>query len=153
MSDGILLSTIAYDLKDPLSGQKMKYPAQGMYCDHVTCFDAADFLKYISENEFKLQCSCCLKPIALEDLRLVEYFKDIVDNTPNNVESVNVDLDGNWTTSDKEVIDVSDDDTTMNISYNIKRENSGLKSLYKSKRMNPVKLKTLWLLWMEKWKM
>ncbi|EER31670.1 predicted protein [Candida tropicalis MYA-3404] len=137
LSDGILLSTIAYDLKDPLSGQKMKYPAQGMYCDHVTCFDAADFLKYISENEFKLQCSCCLKPIALEDLRLVEYFKDIVDNTPNNVESVNVDLDGNWTTSDKEVIDVSDDDTTMNISYNIKRENSGSKKLVQIQEDEP----------------
>ncbi|RCK55741.1 E3 SUMO-protein ligase SIZ1 [Candida viswanathii] len=109
--DGITSTDAQYSLNDPISGKRMKYPAQGMFCDHVTCFDAADYIKYLLEHTYEPNCCCCLKGVVIEELRLVQFFQEIIESTDESITSVTVNAVGEWSYEKHEVVDLSDDDT------------------------------------------
>ncbi|CUM63366.1 uncharacterized protein PRCAT00000939001 [Priceomyces carsonii] len=93
--DDIVVSTSSVTLRDPLSYTKMKYPTQSIYCTHTECFDGLTFL----ESQLQIptwSCPHCQQAIKIEDLAISDYFLEILNSVPSDVDHVIVAEDGTW---------------------------------------------------------
>jgi hypothetical protein len=88
------MSTVL-SLKCPVSFMRMKYPVKSIYCHHLPCFDALQFI-YLQEQVATWNCPYCNNKISVKDLSLNEYVLDILKNTSDDCDSVEIDLDGSW---------------------------------------------------------
>lgn len=100
--DDIVAGKETVTLKDPYTRSKISIPVRGKNCIHVQCYDAATFI-LISKTAKKRECPVCYKPTTLDDLILDRYFEDILKNTDDLVEFVEIGLDGVWTLRKEEV--------------------------------------------------
>jgi hypothetical protein len=98
--DDIVVSTSSVTLKDPLSYTRMKYPVQSIYCNHSQCFDGLIFL----HSQLQIPtwiCPYCQISIKIEDLAISDYFQDILDTVPEDVDQVIINEDGSWKVDDE----------------------------------------------------
>ncbi|CCF57522.1 hypothetical protein KAFR_0C05310 [Kazachstania africana CBS 2517] len=113
-TDFITTSTVL-SLQCPISYTKMKYPSKSRSCEHLQCFDALWYLH--SQLQIPTwQCPVCQNSIPLESLTICEYVDEILNETSEDVEKVELSPDGSWVPIDEEKKDHSDDD------YPVKKE-------------------------------
>lgn len=106
----------------PLGKMKITWPCKSVRCQHIPCFDA---LSYLQMNEKKPTwiCPVCNKPAYFQDLRIDEYFVDVLTNTNSSVTEITLEADGSWkpvvkveqpvsatNSNQPEIICISDDD-------------------------------------------
>jgi len=77
------ISASAYQvsLLCPLSKTRMQWPCASMKCKHIEPFDGKVFLK-LNKAKRDWACPICNTKIEYEDLRLDEYFQNLLQNNP-----------------------------------------------------------------------
>ena len=92
--DMVTTSTVM-SLSCPISYMRMKYPVKSVACKHLQCFDALWFLH--SQLQVPTwQCPVCQIPIQLEKLAINEFVEEILNESDERVEQVNLFADGSW---------------------------------------------------------
>ncbi len=82
-------------LKCPLTYMRLDLPVRATTCKHIQCFDATSYLQ-LQEQGPQWLCPICSKPASFDSLAVDEYVKDILENTPRDLEQVSIDPDGTW---------------------------------------------------------
>lgn len=91
--DGI--QTTKLTLRDPLSYTKLAIPTKSVLCDHYMCFNGLIFIELQRLVE-TWSCPVCLKTINFNDLRISEYFEEILKNVDAEVDEIIIMQDGSW---------------------------------------------------------
>ncbi|AEO57449.1 hypothetical protein MYCTH_2138861 [Thermothelomyces thermophilus ATCC 42464] len=107
-------------LKCPLSYMRLKLPCRGISCNHIQCFDATSYLQ-LQEQGPQWLCPICNKPAPFEQLAIDEYARQILTQTPESVEQVTIEPNGEWAvpgakkevTPDHETSYLDDDDVVV----------------------------------------
>ena len=86
-------------LKCPCSFMRMEYPCRSQKCEHIQCFDCYSFLT-LQEQAPTWLCPICSKKIKLSTLAIDDYFYKIIQDTTDDVESVELNRDGLWSPND-----------------------------------------------------
>ncbi|KAJ1033846.1 hypothetical protein NDA16_000054 [Ustilago loliicola] len=97
--DDIEAGAATMSLKCPFSYMRIKIPSRSTHCSHVQCFDAESFFS-VNEQTPSWECPICHKTIKAEDLVMDGFVADILNKVPQDEESVIVEPDGSWRTSD-----------------------------------------------------
>lgn len=97
--DDIVAGPQKMSLKCPLSYMRITTPCRAAQCVHPQCFDAMSWYS-VNEQTTTWMCPVCDKTINHEDLIVDGYFDEILKTTPDTVEDVMVEADGEWHTSD-----------------------------------------------------
>ena len=108
--DDVSATSTRMSLKDPISTMRIKLPVRSSHCTHIQCFDGHMFLQ-LQEQAPQWNCPVCSKVVPLETLCIDKYFEDILDRTPEAIEKVDVEPNGNWTVI-KEEEDSQSNDTS-----------------------------------------
>lgn len=91
----VVATSQVISLKDPLSYMRLVVPCRGLKCSHIQCFDATAYLQ-LQEQGPQWICPICNNPAPFEHLAVDEYVEDILTNTPQSVEQVTIEPDGQW---------------------------------------------------------
>ncbi|KAG9126524.1 SUMO ligase siz1 [Ceratobasidium sp. 392] len=86
-------------LKCPASYIRINTPCRSSQCVHPQCFDAENWFSMM-EQTTTWACPVCDKILNTEELIIDMYFDDILKCTPDSVEDVIVEADGEWHTED-----------------------------------------------------
>ncbi|KAJ3551022.1 hypothetical protein NMY22_g51 [Coprinellus aureogranulatus] len=86
-------------LKCPLSYMRVVTPCRSSKCVHSQCFDATSWFSMMEQTTTYL-CPTCDRALDPKDLIIDGYFDEILRETPESVEDVIVEADGEWHTSD-----------------------------------------------------
>ncbi|KAF5337313.1 hypothetical protein D9611_003161 [Ephemerocybe angulata] len=86
-------------LKCPLSYMRVNTPCRSSKCVHSQCFDATSWFSMMEQTTTYL-CPTCERTLDHKDLIIDGYFDEILRSTPESVEDVIVEADGEWHTSD-----------------------------------------------------
>ncbi|KAI0361523.1 hypothetical protein OH77DRAFT_1585612 [Trametes cingulata] len=97
--DEIVAGHQKMSLKCPLSYMRITTPCRSSACVHPQCFDALSWFS-VMEQTTTWMCPVCEKVLNVEDLIIDGYFDDILKSTPESVEDVIVEADGQWHTED-----------------------------------------------------
>ncbi|KAI8990516.1 PINIT domain-containing protein [Trametes punicea] len=97
--DEIIAGAQKMSLKCPLSYMRITTPCRSSTCVHPQCFDALSWFS-VMEQTTTWMCPVCEKVLNVEDLIIDGYFDDILKSTPESVEDVIVEADGQWHTED-----------------------------------------------------
>ncbi|RPD55819.1 hypothetical protein L227DRAFT_532655 [Lentinus tigrinus ALCF2SS1-6] len=97
--DDIVAGHQKMSLKCPLSYMRIQTPCRSSSCVHPQCFDAMSWFS-VMEQTTTWMCPVCEKVLNVEDLMIDGYFDDILKQTPEDVEDVIVEADGQWHTED-----------------------------------------------------
>ncbi|KAI0001837.1 PINIT domain-containing protein [Russula vinacea] len=97
--DDIVAGPQKTSLKCPLSYCRIKTPCRSSHCIHVQCFDALSWFS-VNEQTTTWSCPVCEKSISSDDLIVDGYFNSILESTPDTVDDVIVEADGEWHTTD-----------------------------------------------------
>ncbi|CAI4051721.1 SUMO ligase NFI1 SKDI_15G3030 [Saccharomyces kudriavzevii IFO 1802] len=117
--EDIITTSMVLTLQCPVSCTRMKYPTKTEKCKHIQCFDALWFLHSQSQVP-TWQCPICQHPVNFDQLKISEFVNSIIHNCKEDVEQVEISVDGSW----KPVHDssaITADDVNQN--YNGKSEN------------------------------
>ncbi|CAI4064252.1 hypothetical protein SUVC_08G1920 [Saccharomyces uvarum] len=93
--EDIITTSTVLTLQCPISCTRMKYPAKTEKCKHIQCFDALWFLHSQSQVP-TWQCPICQHPAKFDQLKISEFVNDIVQNCKEDVEQVEISVDGSW---------------------------------------------------------
>ncbi|KAJ1022909.1 hypothetical protein NDA13_004958 [Ustilago tritici] len=97
--DDIEEGAATMSLKCPFSYMRIKTPSRSQHCSHVQCFGAESFFS-VNEQTPSWECPICHRTIKAEDLIMDGFVADILKRVPQDQESVIVEPDGSWRTSD-----------------------------------------------------
>ncbi|GBE78006.1 PINIT domain-containing protein [Sparassis latifolia] len=97
--DDIVAGQQKMSLKCPLSYMRIVTPCRSSLCVHSQCFDALSWFSLMEQTTTWL-CPVCEKVLNPEDLIVDGYFDEILKQTPESVEDVLVESDGQWHSSD-----------------------------------------------------
>jgi len=61
----------------------MKISAKSIHCDHLLCFDARAFI-LMNEKKQTWMCLTCKKPCLYDDIKIENYFLEVVSSTTLN---------------------------------------------------------------------
>ncbi|CEL57495.1 E3 SUMO-protein ligase pli1 OS=Schizosaccharomyces pombe (strain 972 / ATCC 24843) GN=pli1 PE=1 SV=3 [Rhizoctonia solani AG-1 IB] len=86
-------------LKCPASYIRINTPCRSSTCVHPQCFDAENWFSMM-EQTTTWACPVCDKTLNTEELIIDMYFDDILKCTPDMVEDVIVEANGEWHTED-----------------------------------------------------
>ncbi|QRV76079.1 E3 SUMO-protein ligase pli1 [Ceratobasidium sp. AG-Ba] len=86
-------------LKCPASYIRINTPCRSSTCVHPQCFDAENWFSMM-EQTTTWMCPVCDRVLNTEELIIDMYFDDILKCTPESVEDVIVEADGEWHTED-----------------------------------------------------
>ncbi|KAJ6575057.1 PINIT domain-containing protein [Mycena capillaripes] len=86
-------------LKCPLSYMRVNTPCRSRKCTHSQCFDATSWFSVMEQTTTWL-CPVCERTLDSKDLIIDGYFDEILKQSPESVEDVVVEADGEWHTSD-----------------------------------------------------
>eukprot|EP00040_Diaphanoeca_grandis_P029474 m.172729 g.172729 ORF g.172729 m.172729 type:complete len:608 (-) comp31698_c7_seq3:334-2157(-) len=93
--DDISFGLMVVPLHCPVSQLRMSYPARGVECNHLHCFDALFYLKMNARKTAWL-CPICNRHTPLESLRIDSWLKKVIlDSHPEAVE-IELNNDGTW---------------------------------------------------------
>lgn len=97
--DDIVAGPQKMSLKCPLSFMRVQTPCRSSKCVHPQCFDATSWYSMMEQTTTWL-CPVCERILDCNDLIIDGYFDDILKQTPDSVEDVMVEADGEWHTTD-----------------------------------------------------
>jgi len=97
--DDIVAGASKMSLKCPLSYMRVSTPCRAWSCVHSQCFDAESWFS-VMEQTTTWMCPVCEKTLNVDDLIVDGYFDEIVKSTPEEVEEVIVEPDGEWHSED-----------------------------------------------------
>ncbi|KAF5385229.1 hypothetical protein D9615_001478 [Tricholomella constricta] len=97
--DDIVAGPQKMSLKCPLSFMRVDTPCRSSQCVHSQCFDATSWFSVMEQTTTWL-CPVCERTLDSKDLIIDGYFDEILKQTPESVEDVVVEADGEWHTSD-----------------------------------------------------
>ncbi|KJA29423.1 hypothetical protein HYPSUDRAFT_127996 [Hypholoma sublateritium FD-334 SS-4] len=97
--DEIVAGPQTMSLKCPLTFVRISTPCRSSKCVHPQCFDATSWYTMMEQTTTWL-CPVCERTLDHKDLILDGYFNQILEQTPESVEDVMVEADGQWHTSD-----------------------------------------------------
>lgn len=100
--DDLITTSTIMTLQCPVSYTRMKYPVKSVMCKHLQCFDALWYI-YSQMQIPTWQCPVCQISIALKDLAICEYVDEILKNSDEDVEQVDISPDGSWKALAEEV--------------------------------------------------
>lgn len=93
--DDLITTSTVMTLQCPVSYTRMKYPVKSIMCKHLQCYDALWFI-YSQMQIPTWQCPVCQIKIGLNDLAICEYVDEILKNSDEDVEQVDISTDGSW---------------------------------------------------------
>ncbi|TRM60207.1 PINIT domain-containing protein [Schizophyllum amplum] len=97
--DDIIAGASKMSLKCPLSFTRVTTPSRSTRCVHPQCFDAFMWFSVMEQTTTWL-CPVCERQLDPKELMIDGYFDDILKATPDSVEDVIVEADGQWHTVD-----------------------------------------------------
>ncbi|KAK4992045.1 E3 SUMO-protein ligase pli1 [Elasticomyces elasticus] len=92
----IVATSTVMSLKDPISTLRMTLPCRSSHCPHNQCFDGICFLQ-LQEQAPTWTCPICSRYVSFEVLCVDQYVQDILQRTPESIEKVTVEPNGDWT--------------------------------------------------------
>ncbi|KAG1454870.1 hypothetical protein G6F56_007216 [Rhizopus delemar] len=93
--DEVVLESETLSTKCPLAFTRIVTPIRSVHCNHLQCFDANTFL-VMNEQTPTWSCPVCYKIVPdWNDFVVDGYFAEILKNTPEHIENVKVEPDGN----------------------------------------------------------
>ncbi|QLI68745.1 E3 SUMO-protein ligase pli1 [Metarhizium brunneum] len=93
----VVATSQVLSLKCPLSYMRLDVPCRSLSCTHIQCFDATSYLQ-LQEQGPQWLCPICNKSAPFEQLAVDEYVRDILANTPKDLEAVTIEPNGHWLT-------------------------------------------------------
>ncbi|KAG8407636.1 hypothetical protein J3459_016050 [Metarhizium acridum] len=93
----VVATSQVLSLKCPLSYMRLDVPCRSLSCTHIQCFDATSYLQ-LQEQGPQWLCPICNKSAPFEQLAVDEYVRDILANTPKDLETVTIEPNGQWST-------------------------------------------------------
>ncbi|KAF7310866.1 MIZ zinc finger protein [Mycena chlorophos] len=99
IDDDIVAGSQKMSLKCPLSYMRVTTPCRSRKCPHSQCFDATSWFTVMEQTTTWL-CPVCERILDPADLIVDGYFDEILKSSPDSVEDVIVEADGEWHTSD-----------------------------------------------------
>jgi len=99
LDDDIVAGPQKMSLKCPLSYMRVNTPCRSRKCTHSQCFDATSWFSVMEQTTTWL-CPVCERTLDHKDLIIDGYFDEILKSSPESVEDVIVEADGEWHTSD-----------------------------------------------------
>ena len=97
--DDVLTVSFTLNLRCPIGFFRMKTPIRSTQSASIQCFDATSFFS-MNEQTPTFTDPIQNKPIKFKDLAVDGYTNSILQCTPDEVESVTVEPDGEWHTDD-----------------------------------------------------
>jgi len=97
--DDIVAGQQKMSLKCPLSYGRITAPCRSSACVHPQCFDATSWFSVMEQTTTWL-CPVCERVLKSDDLIMDGYFYNILQQTPESVEDVMMEADGQWHTVD-----------------------------------------------------
>ncbi|KAH9486987.1 E3 SUMO-protein ligase pli1 [Psilocybe cubensis] len=97
--DDIIAGPQKMSLKCPLTFVRIVTPCRSSKCVHPQCFDATSWFTMMEQTTTWL-CPVCERTLDHKDLIMDGYFDEILRQTPDSVEDVMVEADGQWHTTD-----------------------------------------------------
>ncbi|KAM5462912.1 E3 SUMO-protein ligase pli1 [Microsporum audouinii] len=91
----IVTTSSVMSLKCPLSTLRISVPCRTSLCTHNQCFDATSFLQ-LQEQAPTWSCPICYKATSFEALQVDQYVDNILRATPQSVEQVTIEQNGEW---------------------------------------------------------
>ncbi|PFH56864.1 hypothetical protein XA68_15846 [Ophiocordyceps unilateralis] len=91
----VVATSQVLSLKCPLSYMRLDVPCRSLSCIHIQCFDATSYLQ-LQEQGPQWTCPICNNSAPFDQLAVDNYVKDILDNTPKDLESVTIEPNGRW---------------------------------------------------------
>lgn len=92
-------------IKDPLSQVKIAVPARSSKCVHTQCFEASTFYA-LNRLKPKWECPICYIVMQPHDLFVDGYMHEVIKNTSEDCESVELKPDGSWEEVKKQFAEV-----------------------------------------------
>ncbi|CAO3695533.1 unnamed protein product [Rhizopus stolonifer] len=109
--DEVVLESETLSTKCPLAFTRIVTPIRSVHCNHLQCFDANTFL-VMNEQTPTWSCPVCYKIVPdWNDFIVDGYFAEILKNTPEHIENVKVEPDGNIIVIDVPVSDGEEQDS------------------------------------------
>lgn len=97
--DDIIAGPQKMSLRCPLTFMRIVTPCRSSKCVHPQCFDAHSWFTMMEQTTTWL-CPVCERTLDHKDLIMDGYFDEILQATPESVEDVMVEADGQWHTVD-----------------------------------------------------
>ncbi|KAH6893567.1 PINIT domain-containing protein [Thelonectria olida] len=97
----VVATSQVLSLKCPLSYMRLNIPCRGLSCSHIQCFDATSYLQ-LQEQGPQWLCPICNKSTVFDHLAVDNYVREILDNTPKDVDTVTIEPDGRWFVKNEE---------------------------------------------------
>ncbi|KAK0563067.1 E3 SUMO-protein ligase pli1 [Tilletia horrida] len=97
--DEIEAGAVKMTLRCPLSAMRIKVPSRSKRCTHRQCFDADTFFQ-LNEQTPSWNCPVCNNPLNPDDLILDQYVETILNQVPEDQDSIVVEPDASWHTED-----------------------------------------------------
>ncbi|KAF8149285.1 PINIT domain-containing protein [Mycena galopus ATCC 62051] len=99
IDDDIIAGSLKMSLKCPLSFMRITTPCRSAKCTHSQCFDATSWYSMMEQTTTWL-CPVCENVLDWRELIIDGFFAEILKSTPDSVDDVLVEADGQWSTSD-----------------------------------------------------
>ncbi|KAI0887413.1 PINIT domain-containing protein [Annulohypoxylon maeteangense] len=97
----IVTTSQVLSLLCPLTYMRLKTPCRGMSCNHIQCFDANSFMQ-LQEQGPTWSCPICYKAVPFETLAIDDYVDEVLSTTPDSLQQVTIEPDGQWKTKTEE---------------------------------------------------
>ncbi|ODV86071.1 hypothetical protein CANARDRAFT_179024, partial [[Candida] arabinofermentans NRRL YB-2248] len=94
--EDIQTSKEVVSLNCPVSMVRMHDPCKSVDCEHLQCFDAFSFLR-LQDQVPLWMCPVCNKKVSYSSLAIDAYFKEVIEQTTEDDETINIDENGKWT--------------------------------------------------------
>ncbi|KAI6008232.1 PINIT domain-containing protein [Pisolithus orientalis] len=104
--DDIVAGPQKMSLRCPLTHMRVETPCRSALCVHSRCFDATSWFSCMEQTPTWL-CPVCDKVVNPDDLIIDGYFDQILRETPEDIEEVIVENDGQWHTNDNRYASVA----------------------------------------------
>lgn len=110
--DDIVAMATVHSLRDNISFSRIEVPVRSVHCQHIDCMDGETFLE-LQQQAPTWTCSRCDKRLRFEDLAVDAYFEEVLRQTPQEIEEVEVQPSGEWKRIDVAPSDDDSDDSDV----------------------------------------
>lgn len=107
--DGLTVSSMKVSLRCPLALTRINTPVKGKRCQHVQCFDLANFLDY-SRMSSKFECPVCNKNTAFPALLVISPYVEHALEKYQDCDEVEIFQDGSMVPVERKQTGVASDD-------------------------------------------
>jgi E3 SUMO-protein ligase PIAS1 len=94
-ADDLIAGPEIVSLRDPITRSRIKTPIKSQKCKHIQCFDGETYV-LMNQTKPKWECPVCNSKIIFGELIFDGYFDDILKNTNEDCDSVQIMERGDW---------------------------------------------------------